>query len=92
MMDQAEVMRERGPDRVSPFLIPMMISDSAAGVLAIRLGVRGPNMSIGDRLPPGTTRSAKHLKMIRRGAADVMSAPPAHLEGRRRLYRLPWRA
>ncbi|HMD82786.1 MAG TPA: beta-ketoacyl synthase N-terminal-like domain-containing protein, partial [Anaerolineales bacterium] len=46
LLDQAEVMRERGPDRVSPFLIPMMISDSAAGMLAIRVGARGPNMAI----------------------------------------------
>ncbi len=46
LMEQAEIMRERGPDRVSPFLVPMMISDSAAGMLAIRVGARGPNMAI----------------------------------------------
>ena len=44
LLEQAEVKRERGPDRVSPFLVPMMISDSAPGVLAIRFGARGPNM------------------------------------------------
>ena len=46
IMEQAEVMRERGVDRVSPFLVPMMISDSASGMLAIRVGARGPNMAI----------------------------------------------
>ena len=50
LIEQAEIMRERGPDRVSPFLVPMMISDSAAGMLAIRFGARGPNMAIGDGL------------------------------------------
>ena len=37
LLDQADVMQQRGPDRLSPFLIPMMISDSAAGMIAIRL-------------------------------------------------------
>ncbi len=43
LIEQYEVMKQRGPDRVSPFLIPMMISDGAAGNIAIRVGARGPN-------------------------------------------------
>ena len=46
IIDSYETMKERGPERVSPFLVPMMISDSAAGILAIRTGARGPNMSL----------------------------------------------
>lgn len=74
LLEQVEVMRERGPDRISPFLIPMMIADSAAGMIAIRLGARGPNMALATACATGSNAIGEAAEMIRRGAVDVMVA------------------
>jgi 3-oxoacyl-[acyl-carrier-protein] synthase II len=74
ILEQYDVYKERGPERVSPFLIPMMISDSAAGNLAIRVGARGPNMSLATACASGTNSIGEAAEMIRRGSADVMLA------------------
>jgi 3-oxoacyl-[acyl-carrier-protein] synthase II len=74
ILEQYDLLKERGPERVSPFLIPMMISDSAAGNLAIRVGARGPNMALATACASGTNALGEAAEMIRRDAADVMIA------------------
>jgi len=74
LLEQAEVMRERGPDRISPFLIPMMISDGAAGMIAIHIGARGPNMALATACASGSNAIGEAAEMIRRGSVDVMIA------------------
>ena len=74
LLDQYDVLRERGPERVSPFLIPMMIADGAAGNIAIRVGARGPNMSLATACASGTNSLGEAAEMIRRGSADAMIA------------------
>lgn len=72
LFQQMEVFFQRGPDRVSPFLVPMMLPDTAAGMIAIQLGVRGPNMAIVSACASGTNAIGEAAEMIRRGDADVI--------------------
>ncbi len=72
LLENYDVMQQRGPERVSPFLISMMIPDSAAGTLAIRLGVRGPNFAIATACATGNNALGEAAGIIRRGAADAM--------------------
>jgi 3-oxoacyl-[acyl-carrier-protein] synthase II len=74
LLEQVEVLREKGADRVSPFLVPMMIADNAAGTIAIRLGVRGPNAAFVTACATGSNAIGEAAEMIRRGSADVMFA------------------
>ncbi len=74
LFDQIQVFFERGPSRVSPFLVPMMLPDSGAGMLAIHLGVRGPNFAVVTACATGTNAVGEAAEVIRRGHAQVMLA------------------
>lgn len=74
LFEQVQVYNQRGPSRVSPFLVPMMIPDSAGGMVAIHLGVRGPNMAVVTACATGTNAIGEAAEIIRRGQADVMLA------------------
>src|SRR4030042_668235 len=72
LFQQMEVFFQRGPDRVSPFLVPMMLPDTAAGMVAIQLGGRGPNMAIVSACASGANAIGEAAATIRRGGADVV--------------------
>ena len=72
--EQMQIFRERGPRRVSPFLVPMMLSDSGAAMVAIHLGARGPNMAIVTACATGTNSIGEAAEIIRRDQADVILA------------------
>ncbi len=74
LCEQMQVMAERGPSRVSPFLVPMMLPDTSAGMVAIQLGVRGPNMAIVTACATGTNAVGEAAALIQRGSADVILA------------------
>ncbi|MEK6575557.1 MAG: beta-ketoacyl-ACP synthase II [Chloroflexota bacterium] len=63
---------ETGPRRISPFLIPMILPDTAPGQVAINFGIRGPNLAVTSACATGTNAVGEAYKMIQRGAADVM--------------------
>jgi 3-oxoacyl-[acyl-carrier-protein] synthase II len=61
-----------GPDRVSPFFVPMFISDMAAGLVSIRFGLKGPNFCTVSACASSANAIGESFNLIRRGAADAM--------------------
>ncbi|OEH85781.1 beta-ketoacyl-[acyl-carrier-protein] synthase II [Desulfuribacillus stibiiarsenatis] len=70
--NQYNVLLEKGPKRVSPFLIPMMIANMASGVVSIQVGAKGPNSAAISACATGTHSIGDAFKIIQRGEADVM--------------------
>jgi beta-ketoacyl-acyl-carrier-protein synthase II len=74
IVEQYETMRERGPDRVSPYFIPAVLVDTASGQIALQLGVRGPNYAPVSACATGSTAIGEAAEVIRRGDADAVLA------------------
>jgi 3-oxoacyl-[acyl-carrier-protein] synthase II len=74
IMEQAEVMRERGPSRVAPTFIPSVLVDAASGQLAISLGFRGPNYAPVSACATGSHAIGEAAELIKRGDADAVLA------------------
>lgn len=70
--EQCEVLIQRGPSRVSPFLIPMMIADMASGALSIRYGAKGPNFTVVSACATATHSLGESFCTVARGDADIM--------------------
>ncbi|MCP9438551.1 MAG: beta-ketoacyl-ACP synthase II [Nitrospira sp.] len=69
-----DVLKEKGPGRVSPFFIPMTIINLASGQVAIRIGAKGPNSSIVTACATGNHCIGDAFRLIQDGRADVMVA------------------
>ena len=74
METQAHVLKDRGPDRVSPFCVPMMIPNMATGLTAIALGAKGPSSAVATACAAGSNAIGDAYRLIQMGLADVMVA------------------
>jgi 3-oxoacyl-[acyl-carrier-protein] synthase II len=74
LMRQHDILRERGPDRVSPYFLATILVDSPTGQLAIELGVRGPNYAVVAACATGSHAIGEAAELIRRDDADVVIA------------------
>jgi len=74
MEEQTAVLLERGPSRISPFLVPMMIVDLAAGQISIKYGLKGINYAPVSACATGNHALGEAFEAIRRGDADVIVA------------------
>src|SRR5690349_13321961 len=74
IVEQADVLRERGADRISPNFLPNVLVDTASGQLAISLGIRGPNYAVVSACATGSHAAGEAAELIRRGDADAVIA------------------
>ncbi len=74
LLDNYETLRTKGPDRVSPLFIPMIIINMASGVISMRFGAKGPNSSVVTACATGNHAIGEAMRIIERGDADVMIA------------------
>ena len=70
--DTHTVLMSRGPDRISPFFIPMLIANMAPGQIAIEYGAKGPNLSIQTACAAGNHAIGDSYKLIQRGTVKAM--------------------
>ena len=74
LMRQHDILRERGPDRVSPTFLANVLVDSASGQIAIELGMRGPNYAVVSACATGSHAIGEGAELVRHGDADVILA------------------
>ncbi len=73
-MSEHQKLLERGPRRVSPYFIPMMIANMASGMIAMRFGCKGPAMPAVTACASGSNAIGEAMRLIRHGYADAMIA------------------
>ena len=72
METQAQTLSHKGPKRVSPFTVPMMIPNMASGLAAIALGAKGPSSSVSTACAAGSNAIGDSFRLLQLGKADVM--------------------
>ncbi|MGZ4690200.1 MAG: beta-ketoacyl-ACP synthase II [Acidimicrobiia bacterium] len=72
--EQVKVLLEKGPDRISPFFVPMMMANATAGIIGIHLGWSGPNLCITTACAAGANAIGEGTRLIRDGLADAVMA------------------
>ena len=74
LSNQVGVLNRRGPSRISPFLVPMMLPDMASGQVSIMLGAKGPNYATVSACSSGADAIGQALEVLQEGDADVVLA------------------
>lgn len=74
IVENLRILIDKGPSRVSPFMVPMMLVDANPGMIAIQLGLRGPNMAVVTACATGNNAIGEAVEVIRRGQADAILA------------------
>ncbi len=72
METQAHVLKDKGPNRVSPFTVPMMIPNMATGLAAIALGAKGPSSAVATACAAGSNAIGDAFQLLQLGKADAM--------------------
>jgi len=74
LSQQIRILREKGPDRVSPFMVPMLLADMASAQVSIVLGAKGPNLGTTSACSSGSDAIGTAYEIIKRGDAQAMLA------------------
>ena len=74
LCDQHTILMNKGPNRVSPFMIPMMISNMASGIISMEFGYRGPNFAVVTACATANQCIGEAWRIIRTGDADAIVA------------------
>ena len=74
LLESHKTLLDKGPDRVSPFFVPMLIINMASGLISMRFGARGPNSAVVTACATGNHAIGDAARIVQRGDADVMIA------------------